>query len=93
VKDVTDIKSMRQYGQHALKRAKVLEGILQKSGFGRHSGLSLLRSSDAEMFFSMYQGGITPACGPIPARCVIARAHGRTCSKVDKGIGATPPLL
>ena len=29
------------------------------------------------MFFSMYHGGITPACGPMPVRCLIARAHGR----------------
>ncbi len=32
------------------------------------------------MFFSMYQGGMTPARGPIPVRCLIARAHGRTSS-------------
>ena len=32
------------------------------------------------MFFSMYHGGITPACGPMPVRCLIARAHGRTSS-------------
>ena len=32
------------------------------------------------MFFSTYHGGITPACGPMPVRCLIARAHGRTSS-------------
>ena len=32
------------------------------------------------MFFSMYHGGITPACGPIPVRCLMARAQGRTSS-------------
>ena len=32
------------------------------------------------MFFSMYQGGITPARGPMPVRCLIARAQGRTSS-------------
>ena len=32
------------------------------------------------MFFSMYHGGITPACGPMPVRCLMARAHGRTSS-------------
>ena len=30
------------------------------------------------MFFSRYHGGMTPACGPIPVRCLIARAQGRT---------------
>jgi hypothetical protein len=29
------------------------------------------------MFFSMYQGSITPACGPMPVRCLMARAQGR----------------
>ena len=28
------------------------------------------------MFFSTYHGGITPAFGPMPVRCLIARAHG-----------------
>src|SRR6478672_4762419 len=42
------------------------------------------------MFFSMYQGGITPACGPIPVRCLMALAHGRTSSYVERDIGATP---
>src|SRR5436190_21414600 len=42
------------------------------------------------MFFSMYQGGITPRCGPIAVRCLIARAYGRTSSYVTSGIGATP---
>ena len=32
------------------------------------------------MFFSTYHGGITPAFGPMPVRCLIARAHGRTSS-------------
>ncbi len=32
------------------------------------------------MFFSTYHGGITPACGPMPVRCLIARAQGRTSS-------------
>jgi hypothetical protein len=32
------------------------------------------------MFFSTYQGGITPALGPIPVRCLMERAHGRTSS-------------
>jgi hypothetical protein len=32
------------------------------------------------MFFSTNHGGITPACGPIPVRVLIDRAHGRTCS-------------
>ena len=32
------------------------------------------------MFFSIYQGGITPACGPMPVRCLMALAHGRTSS-------------
>jgi hypothetical protein len=32
------------------------------------------------MFFSTYQGGITPAFGPMPVRCLIARAHGRASS-------------
>ena len=42
------------------------------------------------MFFSTYHGGITPAFGPIPVRCLIARAHGRASSYVDSDIGATP---
>src|SRR5262249_53999424 len=42
------------------------------------------------MFFSMYHGGITPACGPMPVRCLIALAYGRTSSNVVSGIGATP---
>ena len=29
------------------------------------------------MFFSTYHGGITPAFGPMPVRCLMARAHGR----------------
>ena len=32
------------------------------------------------MFFSTYQGGMTPAFGPMPVRCLIARAHGRASS-------------
>ena len=32
------------------------------------------------MFFSTYHGGMTPARGPMPVRCFIARAHGRTSS-------------
>ena len=32
------------------------------------------------MFFSIYQGGITPARGPIPVRFLMERAHGRTSS-------------
>src|SRR5262249_39692937 len=42
------------------------------------------------MFFSMYHGGITPAWGPMPVRCLIARAYGRTSSYVESDIGATP---
>src|SRR5262245_41014512 len=42
------------------------------------------------MFFSMYHGGMTPACGPMPVRCLMALAYGRTCSYVDSAIGATP---
>src|SRR5262245_22529223 len=42
------------------------------------------------MFFSMYQGGMTPACGPIPVRCLMALAYGRTSSYVESAIGATP---
>ena len=42
------------------------------------------------MFFSTYHGGMTPACGPIPVRCLIARAHGRTSAYVTSDIGATP---
>src|SRR5215470_18259832 len=41
-------------------------------------------------FFSMYHGGITPRCGPIDVRCLIARAYGRTSSYVTRDIGATP---
>ncbi len=26
------------------------------------------------MFFSTYHGGMTPACGPMPVRCLMARA-------------------
>ena len=32
------------------------------------------------MFFSMYHGGMTPAFGPMPVRCLMARAHGRASS-------------
>jgi hypothetical protein len=32
------------------------------------------------MFFSMYHGGMTPAFGPMPVRCLIERAQGRTSS-------------
>src|SRR3954470_2015501 len=32
------------------------------------------------MFFSTNHGGMTPACGPIAVRCLIARAQGRTSS-------------
>ena len=32
------------------------------------------------MFFSTYQGGMTPALGPMPVRCLMARAHGRASS-------------
>ena len=32
------------------------------------------------MFFSTYHGGMTPAFGPMPVRCLMARAHGRTSS-------------
>src|SRR5262245_49381495 len=42
------------------------------------------------MFFSMYHGGMTPACGPIPVRALMALAYGRTSSYVDSDIGATP---
>src|SRR5215510_2613710 len=42
------------------------------------------------MFFSMYQGGITPIFGPRPVRVLIVRAHGRTSSYVMSDIGATP---
>ena len=34
------------------------------------------------MFFSTYQGGMTPAFGPTPVRVLMARAQGRTCSYV-----------
>src|SRR5580765_3181823 len=43
-------------------------------------------------FFSMYQGGITPRCGPIEVRCLMARAYGRTSSYVTSDIGATPSV-
>src|SRR5438034_360885 len=42
------------------------------------------------MFFSTYHGGITPALGPMPVRCLMARAQGRTSSYVTSDIGATP---
>src|SRR5262249_22262496 len=42
------------------------------------------------MFLSTYHGGMTPACGPMPVRCLIARAHGRASSYVCSDIGATP---
>src|SRR5262245_59648693 len=42
------------------------------------------------MFFSTYHGGMTPARGPMPVRCFIARAQGRTSSYVVSAIGATP---
>ena len=32
------------------------------------------------MFFSTYQGGMTPAFGPMLVRVFIARAHGRASS-------------
>ena len=48
------------------------------------------RNSWMPMFFSTYHGGMTPACGPIPVRCLMARAHGRTSSYVLSAIGATP---
>ena len=32
------------------------------------------------MFFSTYHGGMTPARGPRPVRCLMARAQGRTSS-------------
>ena len=32
------------------------------------------------MFFSMYQGGMTPGLSRSPVRYLIARAHGRTSS-------------
>src|SRR5262249_43124250 len=41
-------------------------------------------------FFSMYHGGMTPRCGPMDVRCLIARAYGRTSSYVTSDIGATP---
>src|SRR5258707_15006282 len=42
------------------------------------------------MFFSMYQGGMTPRCGPMEVRCLIAFAQGRTSSYDTRDIGATP---
>ena len=45
------------------------------------------------MFCSMYHGGMTPAWGPIPVRCLIARAQGRTSSYVVSGICPPPPTL
>src|SRR5437588_12815613 len=41
-------------------------------------------------FFSMYHGGITPRCGPIEVRCLMALAQGRTSSYETSDIGATP---
>ena len=32
------------------------------------------------MFFSMYHGGMTPARGPTPVRCLMERAQGLTSS-------------
>ena len=45
------------------------------------------------MFFSMNQGGITPACGPMCVRVLMARAYGRTSSKLVSDIGAPPSTL
>src|SRR6478672_1333460 len=42
------------------------------------------------MFFSMYHGGMTPACGPMLVRFLIARAQGRTSSYVVRDIGPAP---
>src|ERR671913_1248171 len=43
------------------------------------------------MFFSMYQGGITPALSRSAVRCFIERDHGRLSSYVRSDIGATWP--
>ena len=41
------------------------------------------------MFFSTYQGGMTPARGPRLVRIFIALAHGLACWYVRSDIGAT----
>ena len=65
-----------------------------------HRAILAISSSLGEMSFlnfwmprslSTNHGGITPARGPRPVRVLMARAQGRTCSKVMSGIGATPP--
>ncbi len=54
-----------------------------------HLAISAISSSESDGSFlkcwmpisrSTYHGGITPACGPMPVRCLIARAQGRTSS-------------
>ena len=64
-------------------------GLPRGAPLSDHFAISVISSSLSDgsfwnrwmpMFFSTYHGGMTPARGPMPVRCLMARAHGRTSS-------------